>query len=131
MNPVVHFQLPYENKKRMMEFYNRTFGWQSQEMAPEMGGYVSVTTTQVDPKTQRPKMPGAINGGFFEKMEDKYSQMPNVVIAVNEINEVLKKVEVAGGKINSQPIEIPGVGMYATFIDTEGNHMVLLEPRGM
>ena len=48
MNPVVHFEMPAEDRKRMSEFYKKTFGWQTQMLGPEMGDYVVVTTTESD-----------------------------------------------------------------------------------
>ena len=30
MNPVVHFEMPYENRERMAKFYGSAFGWQTQ-----------------------------------------------------------------------------------------------------
>jgi len=27
MNPVVHFELPYENAERISKFYQSVFGW--------------------------------------------------------------------------------------------------------
>ncbi|HZS42708.1 MAG TPA: VOC family protein [Candidatus Paceibacterota bacterium] len=128
MNPVVHFQLPYEDGKRISKFYQQAFGWVTNETGPEMGNYINVGTTETDQKTMRPTTPGTINGGFYKRGDDLPSQIPNVVIAVEDINAALKKVEEAGGKINSQPQGIPGVGIFSTIIDTEGNHMVLLEP---
>ncbi len=29
MNPVVHFELPYEDRQRMVDFYAKAFGWQA------------------------------------------------------------------------------------------------------
>ena len=50
-------------------------------------------------------------------------------------SEVLKKVEEAGGKViggnpskPGEPGEIPGVGLYCVFIDTEGHRMSMLQP---
>ena len=43
MNPVVHFEMPAEDRKRMADFYNQVFGWQTQLMGEEMGDYVLVT----------------------------------------------------------------------------------------
>ena len=131
MDPVVHFELPAEDRKRMAEFYTRTFGWHTQQMGAEMGDYVLVSTTESDEKTGRPKTPGAINGGFFQKTEDVLTQHPSVVISVADIKESLKKIEKAGGKILRQPSEIPGVGLFATFSDTEGNRLSVLQPMGM
>jgi predicted enzyme related to lactoylglutathione lyase len=62
MNPVVHFEMPAENRKRMSDFYTKVFGWQTQQLGPEMGEYVVVSTTESG-EDGRPKMTGAINGG--------------------------------------------------------------------
>jgi predicted enzyme related to lactoylglutathione lyase len=64
IDPVVHFEMPAEDRKRMADFYITAFGWQTQMLGPEMGDYVLATTTESD-ETGRPKNPGAINGGFF------------------------------------------------------------------
>lgn len=37
MNPVVHFEMPAEDRKRLSKFYSSVFGWKMQEMGPEMG----------------------------------------------------------------------------------------------
>ena len=39
MSPVVHFEMPYEEKKRMVKFYENAFGWKPQMLGPEMGNY--------------------------------------------------------------------------------------------
>ena len=127
IDPVVHFEMPAEEKKRMSEFYAKAFGWQTKQLGPEMGEYILVTTTEVD-ENMMPKKPGAINGGFFQKTDDKTSQYPSVVIQVDDIKEYMKKVEKAGGKILGEPMEIPNVGWYVSFFDTEGNRVSMLQP---
>jgi predicted enzyme related to lactoylglutathione lyase len=72
MNPVVHFEMPAEDKKRMADFYTKVFGWKIQQLGEDMGSYVLATTTDSDEKG--PKKPGAINGGFFQKTDDKPAQ---------------------------------------------------------
>ncbi len=126
MNPVVHFEMPYDNRERMAHFYASAFGWQTQMMGEDMGNYVLATTTETDDKG--PKKPGAINGGFFPKSDDNPAQHPSVVIAVENIKEHMKKVEKAGGKVLGEPWDIPGVGLYVSFIDTEGNRVSILQP---
>jgi predicted enzyme related to lactoylglutathione lyase len=127
MNPVVHFEMPYDQRDRMAKFYASAFGWQTQMFGEEMGNYVLATTTASD-NTGRPKTAGAINGGFFPRKPDWPAQHPSVVIAVDDIKESAKKVTAAGGKVLGEPIEIPGVGQYVSFIDTEGNRLSLLQP---
>lgn len=97
MNPVVHFEMPAEDRKRMIEFYSKVFGWKAEQLGTEMGNYVVVSTTERYPKTKFPKEPGRINGGFFQKTKD--NQYPSVVIAVDDIREHMKKVKEAGGKV--------------------------------
>jgi predicted enzyme related to lactoylglutathione lyase len=126
MNPVVHFEMPAEERKRMAVFYTRAFGWKTEQMGPEMGDYVLVTTTESG-KDGRPRMPGTINGGFYQKNEE--SKYPSVVISVDDIREHVKKVREAGGKVLGEPMEIPGVGMFVAFIDTEGNRLSMLQPK--
>lgn len=40
----------------------------------------------------------------------------------------MKKVADAGGKVLGGPMEIPGVGKYVSFLDTEGNRVSMLQP---
>ncbi len=127
MDPVVHFEMPAQDKKRMADFYENVFGWKTEMLGPEMGEYVLVFTAESD-ETGRPKNPGVINGGFFTKCEDNPAEYPSVVIAVEDIKEHMKNVEKAGGKVLGEPMEIPGVGQYVSFIDTEGNRVSMLQP---
>src|SRR5947209_11865951 len=126
MNPVVHFEMPAEDRKRMSKFYTAAFGWKTQLLGPDMGDYVTVATTESD--DNGPKQPGAINGGFYPKKNDWPAQYPSVVIAVDDIRGSKKKVEEAGGKVLGEPMEIPGVGLYVSFFDSEGNRVSMLQP---
>jgi len=130
MNPVVHFEMPAEDKKRMADFYTKAFGWKTQMLGPDMNEYVLVTTTEPD-ENGRPKNPGAINGGFYKKSADVPAQYPSVVIGVRDIKEAMKKVMEAGGKVLGEPMEIPGYGLYVSFFDTEGNRVSMMQPTTM
>ena len=133
MDPVVHFEMPYEDKDRMADFYSKTFGWNANKLGPEMGEYVVVHTTETDAKNMVQK-PGNINGGFFKRT--KTDQGVSVVIAVKDIRESMKKVAECGGKVlggqkSGVPDDIPGIGLYCGFVDTEGNRAGMLQPKGM
>ena len=127
MNPVVHFEMPYENAPRLVKFYTRAFGWQMQEQGKDMGDYITATTAETD-QNRMVKTPGAINGGFFPKRPDWPAQFPSLVIAVDNIKQAMKNVESEGGKVLGEPTEIPGIGNYVSFTDTEGNRVSLLQP---
>jgi len=126
MNPVVHFEMAAEDKKRMSEFYSTVFGWKTQQLGPEMGDYVIALTTETDENGMIQK-PGNINGGFYQKMEDPKMNYPSVVIEVKNINDSIEKIKKAGGKVLDEPMKIPGVGIFVSFIDTEGNRSSILQ----
>jgi len=126
MNPVVHFEMPAVDRKRAADFYTKVFGWDMQILGPEMGNYILATTT--DSTDKGPKNPGAINGGFFEKTKDKSTHYPLITISVDDIEEHIKKIKNSGGKVFGKPIDIPGVGLYVPFVDSEGNRATLLQP---
>lgn len=126
MCPVVHFQLPYADRDRMAKFYRDSFGWQTQMLGEEMGNYVLATTTESG--DCGPTRPGTINGGFYPHCADRPEQHPSVVIAVDDIGAAMKKVAAAKGEVLGEPMEIPGVGHYVSFLDTEGNRISMLQP---
>jgi hypothetical protein len=127
-DPVVHFEMPAEDRKRMAKFYTKAFGWQTQMLGEEMGNYVLATTTAEVDKAGRPKKKGMINGGFYTKSDDMPAQYPSVVISVDDIKKSMNKVAKAGGNVIGEPMEIPGFGMYVSFFDTEGNRVSIMEP---
>ncbi len=129
-NPVVHFEMPYENASRVAAFYTKAFGWQMNLLGKEMGDYITAWTTETD-EHRMVKQPGTINGGFFLKKPDLPSPVPSVVIAVDDIKQAMKSVEQSDGKVLGEPMEIPGIGLYVSFTDTEGNRVSLLEPKKM
>jgi Predicted enzyme related to lactoylglutathione lyase len=128
MNPVVHFELPYEDRARIARFYESAFSWQLQMLGEEMGNYVIATTAQADAKPGAPA--GAINGGFYPRKADWPAQYPSVVIAVPDIQAAMDRIAAAGGKVLGEPMDIPGVGRYVAFFDTEGNRLSVLQPSG-
>ena len=130
MNPVVHFEMPYENGDRVAKFYSQVFGWQMNNTGPEMGNYVLAGTTETD-ENRMVKAPGTINGGFFQKNPEWPAQYPSVVISVKDINAAIKSINAAGGKVLGDPMDIPGVGKYVSFMDTEGNRVSILQPMEM
>lgn len=136
-NPVVHFEMGYFDGGRMKNFYETAFGWNLNQMGPEMGNYILAQTTETDEKGMV-KTPGTINGGFYQKTDNPQSHAPSVVISVPDIKSAMTAVEKNGGKIlgamnesgglSMEPTMIPGVGLWISFQDTEGNRVSLLQP---
>jgi predicted enzyme related to lactoylglutathione lyase len=134
MNPVVHFEMPYEDKDRVAAFYEKVFGWKVTKLGPDMMDYVLVKTaipSEVHDAMYKDSARGAIGGGFFPKKQDWPAQFPSVVIGVDNIKESMELVANNGGKVLGEPVNIPGTGMYVSFVDTEGNRVSILQPEPM
>lgn len=126
-NPVVHFEMPDDDLVRVKKFYEEAFGWDMNQLGQEMGNYLLAGTTDLDPKTQMAKTPGAINGGFYKK-EDSGDTSVHFVISVDDIKKHIEIVKKAGGKILGEVMPIPGIGDFVMFLDSEGNKVGMLQP---
>lgn len=126
-SPVVHFEMPAKDNVRVSKFYKETFGWDMQQTGPEMGNYLVAHTTETD-ENQMVKTPGTINGGFFKYDDKPGMNTPHVVLNVDDIHEAMDLVKKNGGSIDGDTMDIPGIGIYASVIDTEGNRVGILQP---
>lgn len=124
MQPVVHFEIPVDDHKRAKTFYSSVFGWDLQEMPGGDEPYTFAITSPIDDNYEH-KEKGAINGGIFQRIKE----IPNpvITIGVSSIDEFIKKIEHAGCKVVVPKGEVPDMGYYAYFKDTEGNLMGLWE----
>jgi uncharacterized protein len=126
MNPVVHFELPTEDRERAKTFYTKAFGWEMMQLGPEMQDYTVVMTSPSD--NNGPLEKGKINGGMYAGPQGAGRHGPSFVVSVENINAAMERIKASGGKMEMEPMDIPGVGKYATFFDTEGNRLSIMEP---
>ena len=124
MRQVVHFEIPTDDMGRASEFYRSIFGWQLMDMSGQGMDYTLAMTTPVNDQ-QQPTEPGAINGGMMKRSDD--TPAPVITIDVESIDETLKQVEASGGSTVAPRQEIPGMGAFAYFKDSEGNVLGLWE----
>ena len=128
-SPVVHFEMPAKDKKRVSEFYSKAFGWEMNHMGEEMGNYIVASTTET--KDGRPTTPGAINGGFYDYKDEPGFRDPSVVVAVEDLKASIEEVKKAGGEIVGKEMKISGIGLFVSIQDTEGNRVGMLQPSPM
>jgi len=128
MNPVVHFEMPAEDNVRVKKFYEKAFGWKMTQLGPDMGDYLLATTSPVDENNMHINK-GAINGGFFKKGD--YGSIPHLIISVDNLIEHIEIIKKAGGKTIGNVMNIPGIGEFVMFRDTEGNQVGMLQPLKM
>lgn len=110
MPRIVHFDIPSDNPERAQKFYQDVFGWEFAKWDGPME-YWMVKTGEND-------TPG-INGGLARRMPGQIGMMNTIDIP--SIDEYIIKIQSNGGQILVPKMEIPGVGHYATCMDTEGN----------
>jgi predicted enzyme related to lactoylglutathione lyase len=127
-NPVVHFEMPYKDGKRVSKFYKSAFNWGMNDAGPGMGNYIVAATTPLDKKTNRPKARGEINGGFYQKSKSS-NPYPSFVISVEDIKKAIALVKKSGGKVVGKVQDIPGIGLWIVFKDTEGNKVSMLQAK--
>jgi predicted enzyme related to lactoylglutathione lyase len=133
MNRVVHFEIHAEDLERAKKFYSDVFGWQMQQMGSEMGNYVVIVNGPgMDNLAALPEDPG-INGGMLQRNAPipAQGQGPNAyvcIIGVENIDSYMAKVEAAGGKPQTDKMDVPGVGLLRYYKDTEGNIFGMLQP---
>jgi len=125
MDKVVHFEIPVDDRDRAKSFYGSVFEWNL--MDSDMGGgqvYTTAQTTAMD-DNMRPTEPGAINGGIMDR--NPGIGAPVITIGVASVDDALKKVEASGGSTITPRTEIPNMGAFGYFKDSEGNVMGLWE----
>lgn len=133
MNRVVHFEIHANDLERAKKFYSSVFGWKMQQMGSEFGNYVVVMTGPgMDKLEELPKNPG-INGGMMARNAPTppQGQGPNAyvcIVSVDDIDAYIKKVEAAGGKPQTDKMDVPGVGLLRYYKDTEGNIFGMIQP---
>lgn len=127
INSVVHFEMPAKDKKRVSEFYTKAFGWNMVQTGPEMGNYIVAQTAETD-ENNMVKTPGTINGGFFDYKDEVGFNSPHIIISVDDLKKAMEDVKSAGGEVLGEPMDIPTIGIYISFKDSEGNHVGMLQP---
>ena len=116
MDPLVHFEIPVNDLEKARGFYGSIFGWKLQDWPmPDGSTYIGVHTTPIDEKTREPLKPGAINGGIMKRNDNV--KAPVFAIKVSSIDEKVKLVEKAGGKVVMPKMDMMGMGFYAYVTD--------------
>ncbi len=92
---------------------------------PDGSIYVGARTTPIDEKTRMPLKPGAINGGIMKRTE--HAKTPIFAVNISSIDDYVKKIEAAGGKVVKPKEEIMGMGYYAYIADPDKNLLGLWE----
>ena len=114
-NRVTHFEIPSDNPQENMRFFKDVFGWSFKQFGKEQYWY-AISGDETTP---------GINGAVMKKVEPGQPLVNN--ISVEDIDEAIKKIEKAGGKIVKPKMTIPSVGWLAFFSDPDGNCLGIMQ----
>jgi predicted enzyme related to lactoylglutathione lyase len=119
---VVHFEIPADDVEKLRKFYSELFGWKIERM-PGPVEYWGIATVAVDEKGM-PQRPG-VNGGMMKRQNPEHK--PVNYIAVESVDEYVKKSEALGGRVVVPKMEVPGIGWWALALDPEGNQFAIMQ----
>ena len=108
------FAIHVDDVDRARAFYEAVFGWVFEPWGPP-GFYLIHTGDEASP---------GIQGLMHKRREPRTGTGRNGFepsFAVNDLDDILAKVEANGGTIIMQKAAIPTVGTLIRFLDTEGN----------
>ena len=112
-----HIEIPADDTGRARHFYDELFGWKFADEIPGFEGYHMFSTPVGDEG-----MAGAIG-----KRGEMAPEKVRSYVHVDSIDDSLSKVTALGGTVVEPKAEVPGMGWYAVFADTEGNELALWE----
>jgi predicted enzyme related to lactoylglutathione lyase len=110
---ITHVEIPADDVERAKRFYSAVAGWEFGE-TEGFPGYFMFRT-------------GEASGGAVGKRGEAVGTVIRDYITVANLDEASSTAERLGGKIVSPPAEVPGMGRWATVLDSEGNEIGLWE----
>lgn len=120
-NKACFFEIPAMDFHKTKTFYEKVFDWKV-ELHGEDG--VMALTTAAD-QDFNPIEVGGINGGFYKRKSK--DDRPSVGVETDSMDQTLKAIENAGGKVVTPKHSLGEHGFMADFADPEGNVMTLWE----
>ena len=115
MSRVIWFEIPADDPERAAKFYKDVFGWTVEKWDGPFDYWLINTGPDEEP---------GIHGAIMNK---DMGQMVRDTIGVESYDKFAEKIEKEGGKMLSEKIDIPGMGVMGSFQDTEGNIFAIME----
>ena len=109
MARLVHFEMNVKDVHKTISFYEDVFGWRFQKWDGPMDYWLVMTGDEDEP---------GIDGGLGYA-EEGFPKVVNT-IDVDDIDDIIKKIESNGGEIVRPKHAVPRVGWLAYFKDSDG-----------
>lgn len=121
---MVHFEILVDDINRASKFYNNVFGWGINSWGGQMQYYLITTGPNENPGINGALMP---RERPFEGKEGFRSFV--CTIEMENLEETAVKIEQNGGTRLTPKSEIPGIGFFSYFTDTENNVFGVMQPQ--
>jgi uncharacterized protein len=119
-NKLVHFAIHTDNIGRAKDFYSTVFEW-------GFNSYGQPDFLQIkENQAENSELIGALQSRHYSLVKEKLVGL-ECTIAVENIDDIIKRVEQKNGKILMPKTAIPFVGWIAKFLDTEGNLLCAMQ----
>ena len=113
-NKLSHFAIHIDDIDRAKSFYEQVFEWGFVSYGPK--DFLQIRADQ----TENGELIGALQSRQYSPVKEPLVGF-ECTVSVENLDEIIKKVENNGGKVLMPKTTIPYVGMIAKFSDTEGN----------
>jgi len=119
---IIHFEIPSDNVEKLSKFYSKLFGWKIVKM-PGTTEYWGIQTVPLGEKGAL--LRNGVNGGIMKRQNPEHK--PVNYIAVESVDEYVKKIEELGGRVVIPKMEVPSVGWWALALDPDGNQFAIMQ----
>jgi predicted enzyme related to lactoylglutathione lyase len=115
MAKVIHFEIPADKPQRAIDFYTNIFDWKIIKWDGPMEYWLATTGKKGEM---------GIDGAIYKREKGAVTRN---TISVPDIDDYMKKVKTAGGKLLSDKMPVSGMGFFCTCQDTEGNEFGIMQ----
>lgn len=113
-NKLTHFAIHIDDIHRAKDFYEQVFDWGFTSYGPP--DFLQIKADQ----TEHGELIGALQSRKYSPVQEKIIGL-ECTISVDNVDQIIQKVENNGGNILMRKTAIPSVGWITKFLDTEGN----------
>jgi uncharacterized protein len=113
-NKLTHFAVHTDNTERAKNFYASVFNWGFSSYGPS--DFLQIKADQ----TEASELIGALQSRSYSPVKEKLIGL-ECTISVENVDEIIQRVQANGGQILMPKTGIPYVGWITKFLDTEGN----------
>jgi predicted enzyme related to lactoylglutathione lyase len=113
-NKMTHFAIHIDDMERAKDFYVQVFDWGFASYGPP--DFLQIR----DDKTEGGELIGALQARKYSPVTEKIIGL-ECTISVDNVDDIIKRVQNNGGQILMPKTAIPYVGWITKFLDTEGN----------